>query len=87
MGIGLLRPSTIHQVIMEVMKVVDIGLKRPVTLPQVIVEVVDVGKVLPNTLLLLISQDMMIEVDIGHNRPFTLSVIYICSDLYFQQLT
>ena len=45
MGISILSPSTIPQLIAEVVKVVDIGLKRPSTLPQVIPEVVDVGKV------------------------------------------
>ena len=43
--IGLLRPATVPQVIMEVMKVVEIGLKRPENLPQLIAEVVEVGQV------------------------------------------
>ena len=42
--IGLLRPDTPPQLIMEVMKVMNIGLKRPATLPQVIAEDVDVGQ-------------------------------------------
>ena len=40
---GLLIPATIPQVIVEVVKGVDIGLKRPATIFYVIVEVVDVG--------------------------------------------
>ena len=43
-NIGLLRPATLPQVIMEVVKVKDMGLKRPATPPQVIAEVVDVDK-------------------------------------------
>ena len=30
---------------------------------------------------------MLIEVDLGHNKPATLPLIHICYDLYFQQLT
>ena len=43
--IGLLIPSNLTQVIMDVMKVVDIGLLRKSTLPQVIEKVVDVVQV------------------------------------------
>ena len=43
--IGLLRPSTLLHVIVEVVKVLDIGINRPYALPQVITEVVDVGQV------------------------------------------
>ena len=42
-GIGIFRPYTIPQVIVEVVKVLDIYLKRPVTLPQVIAEVMGLG--------------------------------------------
>ena len=45
MYISLLRPVTIPQLNIEVLKVMTIGLKRPATLPQIIVEVVDVGQV------------------------------------------
>ena len=45
MNIGLLRPSTLTQLIVQVVKVVDIGLKIPDTLPQVITEVMDVVQV------------------------------------------
>ena len=41
--IGLLIPSTLSQVIADVIKVVDIGLLRPASLLQLILEVVDVG--------------------------------------------
>ena len=43
--IVLLIPATIYQVIMDVLKVVDIGLLITDTFPQVIVGLVDVGKV------------------------------------------
>ena len=43
--IGLKIPTTLPQLIVEVVKVVDIGLKIPATPPQVIVEFMDVGKV------------------------------------------
>ena len=59
-GIGILRPYTIPQVIVEVVKIVDIYLKRPATLPQVIAEVLDIGQVLPATLPIIISEDMLI---------------------------
>ena len=45
MDIGLLVPSTVPQVLVEVVKVMDIGIKRPATLPQVIAEVLDAGQV------------------------------------------
>ena len=44
-GIGILRPATINQLIMEVAEVANIGLKRPSAIPQVIAEVMDVVKV------------------------------------------
>ena len=43
-GIGLLIPAIITQVILEVVKVVGIGIKRPDTLPLAIAEVVDGGQ-------------------------------------------
>ena len=45
MEIGLLRPETLPQVILEVMKFMEIFLKRSATLPKVIVEVMDLFKV------------------------------------------
>ena len=45
METGLLRPSTVPQVIMEVVKVVEIGLKRPAYITQVCEEVVDIHQV------------------------------------------
>ena len=44
LDIGVLRPATVPQVIMEVMKVLEIGLKIPANLPKLIVEVVDIGQ-------------------------------------------
>ena len=46
MDTGLLRPETVLQVIVEVVKVMEICLKRPATLHQVIKEVMDVGQLL-----------------------------------------
>ena len=74
MDTGLLRPATFSQVIMEVVKVMDIGLKRPGTLPQLIMEVVDLGQVLPDTLPLVIAEDVLIEVDLSHKRPASLTL-------------
>ena len=45
MEIGLLAPSTLPHVIVEVVKVVDIVLKRPYALSQIITEFVEVGQV------------------------------------------
>ena len=45
MNIGLLRLSTATQVIIKVVKVMDIGLMIPDTLPQSITEVVYLGQV------------------------------------------
>ena len=60
LGVGLLKSSTLTQLIVELGKVVDIDLKRPATLPQVIAEVLDIGQVLPATLPIIISEDMLI---------------------------
>ena len=56
--ISLLRPSTLPQLIVEVVEVVYIGLLRPSTIPQLIVEAVYVGQVLPDTLPLVIVEDV-----------------------------
>ena len=56
------------------MKVVGIGLLRLSTLPLVIAEVVYIGKVLAATIPLVIMEDMLIEVDLGHKRPATISL-------------
>ena len=84
--VGLLRPATVPQLIVEVVKDVDIGLKIPSTLPQVIAKVVDVDQVWPATIPLVIAEDSSVWVDLGHKRPYTLPLIYVCSYLYFQQL-
>ena len=74
MYICLLRPATLTQVIMEVMKVVDIGIKIPSNIPQVIYEVADIGQVLPATLTLVIMEDVLIELYICHKIPATLTL-------------
>ena len=55
MDIGLLITSTLPQVILEVVKVVDIGLLRPDTLPELIMKAIDIGFILLATLPLLNS--------------------------------
>ena len=72
LDIVLLRPATCLQLIVEVVKVMGIGLKRPEFLPQVIAEVVDLGQVWPDTIPLVITVDMLIEVNLDHKRPVTL---------------
>ena len=54
------------------MKVTEIGLKRPDTPPLVIEDVVELGQVLPATLHIIITEDMLTEVDLGHKRPVIL---------------
>ena len=49
-----------------------IGIKIPDTLLQVTAEVMELGQVLPDTLPLIIADDMLIEVDIGHKIPANL---------------
>ena len=58
--ICILRPDTLPQLIVKVVKFLDIGLKRLVTLPQINVEVMDVGHVLPITIPLIIADDVLI---------------------------
>ena len=70
--IGLVRPDTLPQVIVEFMKVVNLGLEISATLTQLIAEVVDVGQVLPATITLVTTEDILIDVDLGHKRPDTL---------------
>ena len=74
--IVLLRPSTPPHVIVDFVKIVDISLLRPATLTQLIAEVMDIGQVLPATLTLIIAEDVLIYVDIFHNRssPLTISI-------------
>ena len=55
--------------ITEAVKVVDRVLLRPATLTQVIVEVVDIGQVWPANINLLLNEDMLIKLDIGHKIP------------------
>ena len=72
MGMFLLRPATLPQSIIEVVKVLHICIKRPAPLHQVIAGIVDLGQVLPATIHLAIVEDMLIHVNIGHKRPATL---------------
>ena len=79
--IGLLRPANLPQVTVEVAEVVDICFKRPATLLQVIAEFVDIGQVLPSTINLVIVEDMFIDVDLGHKRPDTITLLIRKHDL------
>ena len=72
--IVLLRPSTPPHVIVDFVKIVDINLLRPATLTQLIAEVMDIGQVLPATLTLIIAEDLLIYVDIFHNRSSPLPI-------------
>ena len=72
MDIGLLRPATLPQVVVDAVKVVDRGILRPASLPQVIAEVVELGQVLRATLSLVVADDMLIYGDLGQNIPATL---------------
>ena len=74
MGVCLLILATLPQLIVEVVKFSNIVLKIPETLPQVIVEVMYVGQVFPATLRIVIAEDMLIEVNIGHKRPSNLPI-------------
>ena len=51
----------------------DIGLLRPSTLTEVIVEVMDVGLFIIDTLPLIIAEDVLVDVDLGHKRPDTIT--------------
>ena len=61
-----------------VMKDVDIVLLVTANLPQLIMEVADIGLLIPSTLPLSIVEDiillMLLEVDLGHNRPATITI-------------
>ena len=70
--IGLLRPATIPQVVVDVVKVVDRGILRPASLPQVIEEVMDLGQVLPSILPFVVADDMLIYGDLGQKIPATI---------------
>ena len=62
-------------------KDVDVGLLRPSTIPQVIAEVVDIGLLRPSTLPQVILEDILVEVDIGHNLLATLP--FVIGEQYF----
>ena len=72
--IGILRPAIITQVITKVVEVVDIGLLRPSTITHKLAEVVYIGQVWPATLPLVITKDILIDVDIGHKIPATITL-------------
>ena len=61
-----------------------IGLNRRSTLTQVTSEVVELGQFLPATLPLLIVDDMMIEVGIGHRIPATIPLVIRKQRLMFK---
>ena len=75
MDIGLFITTTLPQLIVKVVKFVDICIKRPATITQVIAEFMGVGQVLTDTLPLVIAEDMLIEVDMYHNIPATLPLV------------
>ena len=54
------------------MKYVDIVLLRPATLPQVIAEVMEIGLLRTATITLIITDDMLVEVDLGQKIPIIL---------------
>ena len=56
----------------------DIGILRLGTITQVIADVVDLGILIPATILLIIVENMLIEVDLGHQIPanITLTIRY-----------
>ena len=60
------------------MKYVSICLSRPATITQVIAKVADIGILIPSTISLIITEDiivvMLIEVDICHKRPAILTI-------------
>ena len=91
MYICLLRPPTLTQVIMELMKVVYIGLKIPSNIPQVISEVADIGQVLPATVTLLIVEGVLIEVyicnKITSSLPLSIGERYLMlkGEMYISQ--
>ena len=60
LDIGILIPEKFPKVIVRVVKVMDIDRKIPDALYQAIMEVVDVGKVLPDTIPILIVRDILI---------------------------
>ena len=74
MNIGILIPDNIPKVIAEVMKFLDLGLNRPAIIHQGIAEVVEVGQVLPDNFTLVIAEDMLIEADLVHKRPATITI-------------
>ena len=71
---GILRPVNTPQVIAKFVKVVYIGLLIPVNIPQLIMDFVVVGQVFPATFNIVITEDIFIEVDIGHKRPATITL-------------
>ena len=72
--IDLLKPAALPQLIAEIVKLLDIGILIPDTLTQVIVKFMDVVQVLKAILNIIIAEDMMIEVDLGHKIPATFTI-------------
>ena len=58
------------------MKDIDMGILIPVTLPQIIAEVADIDILIPSTIYLVITEDiivvMLLEVDLGYKIPATI---------------
>ena len=85
-GIGLLRPATLHQVITEV---VDRGLLRPGTLPIIIVEdmltEIDLGYKRPTNILIAVGeQELMLKLQVDTGLiPATIPHITIVTMVYF----
>ena len=52
----------------------DIGILRLGTITQVIADVVDLGILRPATILLIIVENMLIEVDLGHQIPANITL-------------
>ena len=79
---GLLIPATIPQVIVEVLKGVDIGLKRPATIPLVIVDqhfmlTGEVGICIRPDTLPLITQVAVVYFKVSHFILFLLTKMFI----------
>ena len=62
--IGILRTSTVPQVISEVTKFMDIDIKIPATTPQLIMEVVEICQLWTENLPL--TEDKLIDVGLGY---------------------
>ena len=55
-------------------KDVKTGLLRPATLPQVTMGVSEIGLLRPSIIPLVITEDLLVEADVGHKIPDTISL-------------